>query len=264
MPALGEVFPAVLNAADYSNGRLNSDLFFESLWFTPLLIIVGCFAIDYLICRPFFVPKAQYWVLHALFNLWVGVLVHNEMIYVFMNPDQVFVVDFTLNGLKTTVGIGAFHIYHLLATGGNVSREDLIHHLVSGIGVAVIGCLCPYGLLVPHCNYFMCALPGGIDFVLIAMLKYDLVGRMTEKWINRWLNLLCRMPGMMFSCYVGFLNIMKGNTMHVPIWLQCVMVFGGLAHLANSIYYCDKVVGNYHVTKQIQTPKTPKTPAPRD
>lgn len=103
--------------------------------------------------------------------------------------------------------IGAFHSYHTLLTlralgGEGLNREDLVHHLVSGIGVPAIGVCMPFGRLLSLVNFFMCGVPGGVDYALLVAVKYGVIGRMREKRVNRMLNLVLRMPGMQLAAYL--------------------------------------------------------------
>eukprot|EP00995_Heteronema_vittatum_P010294 NODE_5731_length_491_cov_172.176471_g4284_i0.p1 GENE.NODE_5731_length_491_cov_172.176471_g4284_i0~~NODE_5731_length_491_cov_172.176471_g4284_i0.p1 ORF type:complete len:123 (-),score=46.75 NODE_5731_length_491_cov_172.176471_g4284_i0:121-468(-) len=97
-------------------------------------------------------------------------------------------------------------------------------------------------------NFFMCGLPGGLDYCLLVAVKHGWIERVTEKRLNRHFNLLIRMPGMMLVTYILLLNFYLGRVYCTQVPLAHVaMIAGCLLHLLNSIYYCDKVVGNYHV-----------------
>ena len=91
-------------------------------------------------------------------------------------------------------------------------------------------------------NFVMCGLPGGIDYLLLFLVKYSCIEKITEKYINRWLNLLIRMPIQMLSFYMVIINYYHGNLE----WNYFIFLATFL-HTVNSIYYCNKVVGNYHV-----------------
>eukprot|EP00997_Jenningsia_sp_PLL12_P010956 NODE_8364_length_413_cov_21.299451_g7492_i0.p1 GENE.NODE_8364_length_413_cov_21.299451_g7492_i0~~NODE_8364_length_413_cov_21.299451_g7492_i0.p1 ORF type:complete len:108 (-),score=31.02 NODE_8364_length_413_cov_21.299451_g7492_i0:89-370(-) len=85
---------------------------------------------------------------------------------------------------------------------------------------------------------------------MLVSVKQGWMDKMTEKRINRHLNLLIRMPGMLLAAYLGLVALVDGR-LQVNTPLASVMVLGCLAHSYNAIYYCDKVVGNYHVTMSL-------------
>ena len=90
----------------------------------------------------------------------------------------------------------------------------------------------------------MCGIPGGIDYFLLFLVKYNIINKMTEKNLNRWLNLIIRWPIMFMTSYIFMINLHKLNINLIQLNF---MIFGMLLHLLNAIYYCEKVIGNYHV-----------------
>ena len=92
----------------------------------------------------------------------------------------------------------------------------------------------------------MCGIPGGIDYFLLVLVKYNIIEKMTEKKINRYLNLFIRYPVMYLCCYICLISYIKSSE-EFSLTLLIVMFTGTLLHLLNSAYYCDKVIGNYHL-----------------
>ena len=50
----------------------------------------------------------------------------------------------------------------------------------------------------------MCGLPGGLDYVLLAGVKWGWVEKMTEKRLNMWLQTAIRWPGAVGVYGLGF------------------------------------------------------------
>ena len=126
------------------------------------------------------------------------------------------------------------------------NTEDWIHHIVSCLFVPLIGILCPFGYTLSLCNINMCGIPGGIDYFLLVLVKYNIIEKMTEKKINRYLNLFIRYPIMYLCCYICLISYIKSSE-EFSLTLLIIMFTGTLLHLLNSAYYCDKVIGNYHL-----------------
>eukprot|EP01104_Vermistella_antarctica_P020410 TRINITY_DN8714_c0_g1_i1.p1 TRINITY_DN8714_c0_g1~~TRINITY_DN8714_c0_g1_i1.p1 ORF type:complete len:113 (+),score=19.56 TRINITY_DN8714_c0_g1_i1:177-515(+) len=101
----------------------------------------------------------------------------------------------------------------------------------------------------------MCGLPGGIDYFLLVLVKHGLIDKMTEKDINRFLNLLIRWPGMFLAGYLMFLNAYHGrfDPFRLPTTTIVVMVMAASAHTANAAYYCQKVVGNHAIVTHLNS-----------
>ena len=81
------------------------------------------------------------------------------------------------------------------------------------------------------------------NYLLLCLVKYNYIDKLTEKYVNRWLNLLIRMPLQMLSFYLLFVNYYHGKIQ----WNYYIFI-ATLLHTVNSIYYCNKVVGNYHIS----------------
>ena len=193
-------------------------------------------------CKRYLEVKSQYFFLHFLFNIGLCYLVYNETLFCLLNPLKIFEEDYSQVAIKSTIVISSFHVYHIIDKYTILTKEDWIHYIVSSIMIPIIGLCNPFGKIISFSNFVMCGLPGGIDYLLLVLVKYNYLNRLTEKSINRWLNLLIRMHIQMLSCYLIFLNIYHNNLIY-----NKYIIFGTILHTINSIYYCNKVVGNYHV-----------------
>jgi hypothetical protein len=209
-------------------------------------IFGGTLLVDFIVVKNIFTKNARFFVLHVIFNTWVTSVVYNDAVDALMNPVNATQPFWPYSTIVTTAGIAGFHLYHLMFFVG-LSTEDLVHHCVSCIIVPVMGILCPYGRIVAVVNLGMCGVPGGIDYFLLVMVKYKLIDKLTEKYINRWLNLVIRWPLMLLSIYLIFVAFVNSKFIEHSLTVRAFVVLGGFLHSANAIYYCDKVVGNYHI-----------------
>lgn len=75
--------------------------------------------------------------------------------------------------------IPAIHLYHLFLF--RCTTADWVHHIVFA------GIICPMGLFLeggPISNaiaFFICGLPGGLDYVMLAFVKHGWMSRLREK-----------------------------------------------------------------------------------
>ena len=88
-------------------------------------------------------------------------------------------------------------------------------------------------LLSSLSNFTLCGLPGGIDYLLLILLKYNIINKITEKKINRFLNLLIRWPLMFLGGYMFVLNIEKLNNKDLNTFSYIMMILALLLHLFN-------------------------------
>ena len=218
------------------------------------LALVGCVMtfvalamVDLLVVRPLLPRNAGWFLLHVGFNAWLTWIVWNDAMDVLYNPERAMLDRYCPAAVVTTGGISGLHIYHAVAFP--MTQEDWIHHILNCLFVPAVGVAAPFGNSVAFCNLGMCGVPGGIDYLLLAGVKLKLVDRMFEKWVNRYLNLLLRWPMMFLSSYFVALNIMKGQCAPgVSTATKALMFVAVVAHFANAAFYCDKVIGNFHVT----------------
>ena len=205
-------------------------------------IFIG-FCSDY-IMNKFIRKDVVYFMMHVLLNTYIVSITYHNFITFILNPfSNLLIYDYY--SVKSACVIIGFHIYHYLADDLDV--ETKIHHVVTVFLTGAASLMVPTGISVAAINFIMCGLPGGIDYFLLVLCKYKLISKLTEKSINRWLNLLIRMPFMMLCDWYIILNLYHGNiTLRVYIWT----IIGCKLMLINSIYYCNKTVGNYHVRFQ--------------
>ena len=216
---------------------------FEGLCYGLLIPLI----FDNIIVRHVVVEKARYFALHVIFNSWLTYIVFEDAMDGMLNPQNAYKPLHVYSSVMTTAAISGFHIYHMLVFT-NLSNEDIIHHVVSCLFVRIIGCLCPFGKVVAVSNLGMCGIPGMIDYFLLACVKHDMVDRITEKYVNRWLNLLLRWPLMLLASYIGLVGLAQGVLNDQPNYIIVAMLLGFFLHSFNAVYYCDKVVGNFHIT----------------
>lgn len=111
--------------------------------------------------------RARYMVIHAFANAIVAVVATPDTLEAFADPVN------SLNGRCSMVPayvVPAIHIYHLIAFR-NLTVGDYVHHAL------FCGIICPIGLFMEAgvaqnaVGWFMCGLPGGLDFLMLAVRR---------------------------------------------------------------------------------------------
>ena len=202
--------------------------------------LVGSYLIDNLF-KMTVKKSARYYLLHVILNSYIVYVTYRESIDFFLSPIIKYDI-YTTSSIESASVIIGFHIYHYLTD--TLDFETKIHHIVTVFITGSTALLIPTGSTTSAINFIMCGFPGGIDYILLVMYKYGIISTLVEKNINRWLNLLIRMPGMMLVAWYICLNIYNGNIMwykYIPPLLATILM------TINSIYYCNKTVGNFHV-----------------
>eukprot|EP00038_Savillea_parva_P006799 m.165933 g.165933 ORF g.165933 m.165933 type:complete len:332 (-) comp12622_c0_seq1:217-1212(-) len=146
----------------------------------------------------------------------------------------------------------AVHTYHCL--GFKLSQQDIFHHFlfVPTLGVGG-GMLTPWGPIRNCLAFFISGLPGGIDYVMLVLLKNGLTDKLTCKRLSSKLNVWLRGPG----CGVLLpATIYASYTEGVlPDDIKYRSLLLGFFACYNGLYYMEMSVKNYqmHLTHTLLT-----------
>jgi hypothetical protein len=136
--------------------------------------------------------------------------------------------------------VAAIHTYHVLRF--KLGADDIFHHAA----FAGIGCgsnyIVNYGPIANFYFFFVCGLPGGIDYFLLGLVKNGQLAPMEEKRINSTINLWLRGPGLTMVFSFAFAAFRTGNH-GVNFIVVATLAF---ISLANGQYYLGRVVANYN------------------
>eukprot|EP00013_Stygamoeba_regulata_P027400 CAMPEP_0177648268 /NCGR_PEP_ID=MMETSP0447-20121125/10740_1 /TAXON_ID=0 /ORGANISM="Stygamoeba regulata, Strain BSH-02190019" /LENGTH=295 /DNA_ID=CAMNT_0019150903 /DNA_START=25 /DNA_END=915 /DNA_ORIENTATION=+ len=225
------------------------------LWM--LVTLLATAALDQLLVRWLFrrdeTTTRRWFLLHVVFNAYVVLHTCPYIATSLFFPYDVYLpeVPYTFVSQFSTTAIAAFHLYHALFFP--LTTEDIWHHLINTGVVVVVGVAFPFSYGLCLCNFIMCGLPGGIDYLLLVLVKSRMMPRMREKFLNLHLNMLVRYPGMLLTTWAFLLAVAQQRVRLdaisvLPTTLTLVlMLIGAFLHTANAYYFCQKVVGNYHV-----------------
>lgn len=179
-----------------------------------------------------------WYFLHIICNFIVVCLTYNDFKLCLINPINAFNNnEFNGSALGITTGL---HIFHIIRDYKLLNMIDWLHHIISNFLMSYIG-IYLYHNKVFNCGlFFMCGLPGGIDYTLLFLYKLGYVNKITEKKVNVILNNWIRLPGILYSCYlmhIGFtLNLIKSYFVLYYI-AQIVTLF-------NAVYFAQRVTLN--------------------
>lgn len=204
-----------------------------------IILFVFCFwLLDNILVRPF-LSKARWFVLHTFANAFVVYSVIDDLYYLLLNPIMAFnrVPDY--NALNLTV---ALHFYHAVFFK-NLQFIDWVHHILM-MGVAILSYGCPPAVIIATNGllFFLNGLPGGIDYLLLTLVKYKIIHPLREKELNSYLNVWIRSPGTLIGAHNMYLTTIYANyypSFYVKVLIMVILVW-------NAQYFTNRVVGNYY------------------
>jgi hypothetical protein len=181
--------------------------------------------------------NARWYLLHALTNTVIAVMVWPDMLTVFRDPVNSMALPYSDVPLAITVGL---HVFHCLSQAKTLTFIDWAHHLISNMLVAGLCFPFIYGPLSNWGVFFVCGFPGGVDYYLLAFVKFGWLTSAQEKRANRFLNVWIRAPGIL--CWVAFAYVCwaSGKTSMPDI----VLAAQSFLNVFNALYFADRVVAN--------------------
>ena len=177
--------------------------------FLQFVIYYFIYIVDYIVCKTFG-EKARWFQLHFIINMFVCIFCINDIIEI------VFDVNKSNYQLTSHVG-GSFalqvHFYHTL--NFELTEMDKFHHISS-----VFLCFPPsivFNRKILSLFYFIgTGLPGGIDYLLLTLVKNNKLHYLKEKNYNSYINTYIRMPGGAICSFLTFnTSINTNNTFQI-------------------------------------------------
>ena len=178
---------------------INGDNIYFIGYITLLQVVIYNFIylLDHLLCK-YYTDKARWFQLHSLSNLFVCIFCISDIISI------VYDVNEAAMPLTGYVG-GSFalqvHLYHTL--NFPLTTMDKYHHISS-----VFLCFPPsmvFNKKILSLFYFIgTGLPGGIDYLLLTLVKNGKLDYLKEKKYNSYINAYIRMPGGAICSFLTF------------------------------------------------------------
>ena len=134
--------------------------------------------------------------------------------------------------------ITALHIYHIF--GFTVSAADRLHHMAFVPIIALCGHVMDWGALRQFLAFFICGLPGCIDYLQLCCLQSE-EARKRRKYITMMLNLSLRAPFLCIEATLHFVALVHKTTTVHPV---CNIMIAGLV-LVNAMFYAYTSVRSY-------------------
>eukprot|EP00117_Sycon_ciliatum_P010927 scpid65878/ scgid4775/ len=165
-----------------------------------VLLAYGVF--DVLVARH---TKARWFTVHVLANTIVVCCTLPRMAALLHDPVPTLLSEnFSAVGMSANLMI---HLYHVAFFDDLIWIDWLHHGLMTGIVTPLaMSYDTSFGVVLDGALFFMCGLPGGLDYVMLVLVKHKAMHPLTEKKYNAFLNTWVRSTGLMFVCSVGFVQ----------------------------------------------------------
>lgn len=243
MASLGEfLWPAPISPVFGPEGALagwNEDAVFSF----GMILLLGL--VDLGICRPLLSPKSRYFALHAVANTVSTIAALPDLLRVLRDPLHAFSgPTFTMLANSAVISIHAYHcLFFRLPTA------DIVHHAV------FVVVLCGFAIPFKHVGgvsnnfgcFFLSGLPGGINYILLVLVREGRLAPLTQKAWDAWINTWIRGPPMSVYAFLQYQALIYGHgpAMGAPATRAvCIFVIAAL-HFVNGQYYAAQAVANH-------------------
>jgi len=187
--------------------------------------------------------NARYFALHVICNCWISLLCLPDLYHMVIDPIGALSQRVTTNHWPTCL-VFSIHVYHMLAFRG-LQWIDWLHHILMVVIGAPLLITGEVGPLMNFNNFFMCGVPGGLDYAMLFAVKHGWMSPLQEKKYNSSVNVWIREPSLVCTATLGYLQIHLQPSMIG--WLCFVRGFLCLLACWNGLFFMERVVGNYHV-----------------
>lgn len=208
----------------------------KELIYCNLYCIVIMYQIDALL--RYFQPKNQkesirWFQLHAIINMIITALTASDILECMQDPTRSN--DIVETDWPRSLAL-SLHIYHCLAYTPRI--EDWYHHIISVFLCAPM-CIMNNTKAIAF-NYFFCTgFPGGIDYIMLSLVKTNHVTRMTQKYMASLLNAYIRMPGGCIGAYLIFKDAFQPAGIRIDRIALSMIMYG------NSTFYGRQAICSY-------------------
>lgn len=187
----------------------------------------------------------RFFLLHVGANLAITLLTAGDVVETLRDPLGSVRRSFDLWPLKIAL---ALHLYHFKDYAG-LSRIDWVHHLsvVALAGLTVYAAEST-GPLCNFCLFFICGLPGGLDYALLVGRKWGWITSLAEKRANAYLHQWIRAPGLVAY---GTIAVVTNQLLPTPL-PSCALAFFVVPVIFNALYFAHRVVENYGYSRALR------------
>jgi len=195
----------------------------------------------------------RWFTIHAILNYAIAVLSLSDVIEFASNPMAVCSDDKESDHWSSRtkwplILVVGLHTFHMFPGRFKLHPEDYFHHLVFLPTLALPGMIYDWGVAGNWSVFFICGIPGGVDYTILALQKLGFATRLNQKRISAYMNTWVRTPGVLIGTGITYVSFMNGDCSPPPWAILTQLVFMVL----NVSYYSKQSVINYtlHTARQ--------------
>lgn len=176
----------------------------------------------------------RWYYLHAIINFIICFACLNDIKLFLSDP-----IDNLLNPINTQISsilVTLLHIYHMIFF--NCNSDDYFHHITFVLTSAFFSICINFGRIVSLFNFFICGLPGGIDYLLLGLYKDNKIEKVLRIKVAMELNMWVRSPGIIITSAYIYIWYIYSDRSYFKTFAFITML---LLSIGNAQYYARMV-----------------------
>ena len=185
--------------------------------------------------------QGKYYLIHFINNMYLVYLTYPDLIFSWFNFNNIYQYPPNYESAVLTFSL---HFYHIFSYFKKLRFDDWLHHILMIFVALPLAITCRSGSLMGHSLFFLSGLPGGIDYLLLFLVRNEILNPLTEKRINNYINLWIRAPGCIAHSTLTIVSYFMFQNIFTQFeFLTCLLT--SLLIFWNGIYFMNQVVVNY-------------------
>ena len=178
------------------------------LFWIPYVDLISCGISKYFFPGQKIHHNRRWFFIHTFVNGLVSYYNLSDTLLTLTQPEKYSLLPMSSNAFMATNTAIAAHFYHMIIFYDELKPEEWFHHLImmtfNGLSVYVLG-----NKLQSASAFFLCGLPGFIDYGMLWLVKMNWIPKRYEKWTYLYLTTFIRSPGAVVVTYVSLSQIFK-------------------------------------------------------
>ena len=193
--------------------------------------------------------------MHVCGNAFICCYSAQDVVEVFADPEHALfrpADSMPSISYKVVSMIGAIHVFHALFY--KLTAADIFHHVAFVIfnQIAIFWPLLAgwpsshniqWGPAINMLNFFVCGLPGGLDYLFLCWTKDGHMTRARQKTLQAALNVWCRCPGICATVTIILFEARR-NWEDIPTGAQVISLTAFILIGYNGLHYMEAVVAS--------------------
>ena len=186
--------------------------------------------------------KNPYYLIHFIVNFIIVYMTYPAVLLLYTDFHNSYQYKININSIWLCMSL---HVYHMIHYRKTIGFQDYLHHIPT---IFLLGYPTLRGnfdnAVVGHIVFYLSGLPGGIDYLMLFCVRNKMINVMTEKFVNKYLNLYIRCPGAIISFIFLIIYYQK-----YEIELFYSISFISIYIFLNGVYYMERVTTDYSYNK---------------